>query len=133
MWTPEYFVRFVELPACVDGVTIPNDDGTFDIYINSLLSEDRKQNRLQHEIKHIQKDHFYKEKSVALCEMEANGEKFVERIKAQESKLLPNVFRDHPPKTIPVFNSLEVFRDYMYAMRDQYKKEKSADEQRTRK
>ena len=39
MWTPEYFVRYVELPLKVDGVTIPNNDGTFDIYINALHTE----------------------------------------------------------------------------------------------
>ena len=39
MWTPEYFVRYVELPLKVDGVTVPNDDGTFDIYINVLHPE----------------------------------------------------------------------------------------------
>lgn len=126
MWTPEYFVRLVELPVCVDGVTIPNDDGTFDIYINSLLSEKRRQDRLQHEISHIKKDHFYKEKAVALCEIEANGKRAAASIEPPEQKPLSNVFRDHPPGTIPLFNSLEAFRDYMYAMREQYKKEKAA-------
>lgn len=73
MWTPEYFVRLVELPICVDGATVPNDDGTFDIYINALLPEAKRKAKLQHEIEHIRKDHFYIEKSVGLCEAEANG------------------------------------------------------------
>ena len=30
MWTPDYFVRTAELPRTVNGVTLPNDDGTFD-------------------------------------------------------------------------------------------------------
>ena len=38
---------------------------------------------------------------------------------------LKNVF-DHPPGVIPIFNSLESFRDYMFAMREQAQKEKAA-------
>lgn len=73
MWTPEYYVRLVPLPASIDGVTVPNDDGTFDIYLNSNLCEARQQDRLQHEIKHVLEDHFYQEsKSVSQLENEAN-------------------------------------------------------------
>jgi len=75
LWTSEYFVRLVELPLSVEGVTIPNDDGTFDIYINSLLPPDCQEKKLQHEIRHIKRDHFYIGKDVALCEAEANGQK----------------------------------------------------------
>lgn len=59
MWTPDYFVRLVELPRTVNGVTLPNDDGTFDIYLNSLLTEDEQKTALEHEIEHIIQDHFY--------------------------------------------------------------------------
>lgn len=114
MWTPVYFVRLVSLPASVDGVTVPNDDGTFDIYLNSNLCEARQQDRLQHEIKHIFEDHFYQEtKTVSQLEQEANG------IKAAEPPRLPNVFIESPPGTIPFFSSLESFGKYMYAMREQ--------------
>lgn len=40
---------------------------------------------------------------------------------------LKNVF-DHPPGVIPIFNSLEAFRNYMFAMREQTQKEKAASE-----
>lgn len=74
MWTPVYYVRLVPLPASVDGVTVPNDDGTFDIYLNANLCEARQQDRLQHEIKHVLEDHFYQEqKSVAQLECAANS------------------------------------------------------------
>ncbi|MEA4813867.1 MAG: hypothetical protein VB112_03025 [Oscillospiraceae bacterium] len=74
MWTPEYFVRYAELPRTVEGVTIPNDDGTFDIYINSLIGKKRQGEKLKHEIKHITCDHFYNDcKCVANIEAEANG------------------------------------------------------------
>ena len=74
MWTPEYFVRLLDLPPSVEGVTVPNDDGTFDIYINSLLSEERQREKLAHELEHIRKDHFYNDiKTVREVEAEAKG------------------------------------------------------------
>ena len=41
MWTPDYFVRLVELPASVEGVTVPSDDGCYVIYIDSRLGVER--------------------------------------------------------------------------------------------
>lgn len=119
MWTPVYFVRLVPLPASIDGVTVPNDDGTFDIYLNANQCEARQQDRLQHEIKHIIEDHFYQEnKTVSQLEQEANG------IKEEDPPRIPNVFSEAPPGTLPYFSSLESFRNYMYAMRDQVQRDK---------
>lgn len=59
MWTPTYFVRYIEFPMTIRGVTVPNDDGTFDIYINDLLCDSAKEKCLRHEIRHIMEDHFY--------------------------------------------------------------------------
>lgn len=59
VWTPTYFVRYIEFPMTVRGVTVPNNDGTFDIYINDLLCECSKEKCLAHEIRHIMQDHFY--------------------------------------------------------------------------
>ena len=71
MWTPDYFVRLVELPAAVEGVTVPNDDGSFDIYLNSRMGEERRRAKLEHELEHIRRDHFYRAGSVAMKEAEA--------------------------------------------------------------
>lgn len=66
------FVRYLRFPSDrVRAVTIPNDDGTFDIYINSRLPEELQQKALDHELKHIQKDHFYNEDPVWVNEEEA--------------------------------------------------------------
>ena len=119
MWTPDYCVRSVEFPSKVEGVTIPNDDGTFDIYINSIFCENRKQEILGHELRHIQENHFYNDiLPISKIEEEANGMK-------QKIDVLSNVF-EHPDGVIPIFNSLEAFRDYMFAMREQAQKEKAA-------
>ena len=66
-----FFVRLIPLPPAVEGVTIPNDDGTFDIYINSRLPLEKQGSVLVHEIQHIKKDHFYNEDPVWINEAEA--------------------------------------------------------------
>lgn len=117
MWTPVYFVRLVSLPAAIDGVSVPNDDGSFDIYINADLCESRQQECLEHELEHIRKDHFYQEaKAIAQLEQEAK----TRQLAAPEPlKRLPNVFEECTPGTIPCFASLKSFGNYMFAMREQ--------------
>ena len=117
MWTPNYFVRYIEFPSKVEGVTIPNDDGTFDIYINSVFCKAKQQAILDNELCHIRENHFYNDiLPIRQIEEEADGIK-------QKNAVLPNVFA-HSPSVIPIFNSLDVFRNYMFAMREQVQKEK---------
>ena len=65
------FVRRIPLPQTVRAVVLPNDDGTFDIYLNSILPEELQRSALEHELKHIRKDHFYNDDPVWLNEEEA--------------------------------------------------------------
>ena len=69
----DYNVRVVPFPnRAVPALVTPNDDGTFDIYINGLLTEEQQKEALRHEVEHLEKDHFYKEEPVACMEAEAN-------------------------------------------------------------
>ncbi len=74
MWTPRWFVRYVDFPETVRGVTVPNDDGTFDIYISRRLSPAGQRACLEHEIRHIMENHFYSEDEVENLERAADGE-----------------------------------------------------------
>lgn len=65
------FVRMIALPESVRAVTLPNDDSTFDIYINANLPEELQQKALNHELEHIHKDHFYNDDPVWVNEEEA--------------------------------------------------------------
>lgn len=65
------FVRLVSLPEAVKAVVLPNDDGTFDIYINANLPDELQNRALEHELRHIRKDHFYNDDPVWLNEQEA--------------------------------------------------------------
>lgn len=70
----DYALRFIELPIRVEGVTLPNSEGGFDIYINSLLPEEKRRQVLEHELRHIEAEHFYLEMSVEQMERQAAGE-----------------------------------------------------------
>ncbi len=65
------FVRTVPLPKAVRAVTLPNDDGTFDIYVNANMPEELQRKALEHELTHIRKDHFYNDDPVWINEKEA--------------------------------------------------------------
>ena len=43
---------------------MPNDDGSFSVYINANLSQERKKKALDHELEHIEDDDFYSGKSI---------------------------------------------------------------------
>ena len=71
MRIPDHFVRIIELPPSVKGVTVPNEDGTFSVYINAIYDTETQRHTLEHELEHLARDHFYKAESVALQEAEA--------------------------------------------------------------
>lgn len=104
MWTPDYFVRSVKLPKNVDGVVVPNDDGTFDIYLNASQPRELQEKWLRHEINHIREDHFYRALSIVSIEREADG------IKPEEAK------PDLPvsPDKIMEFKSLQSMLNYYW-------------------
>ena len=70
----DYYVRLVVLPRRVEGVTVPNSDGGFSVYIDALLSEEQRRRVLEHELEHIEKEHFYVDMPVSRMEKQADGE-----------------------------------------------------------
>lgn len=69
---PDVQVRYLNFPVSVEGVTIPNNDGSFDIYINDVFCDEKKREILLHELAHLQKDHFYLDVSIGILEKEAD-------------------------------------------------------------
>lgn len=93
----DYYVRTVALPITVEGVSVPNDDGTFDIYINSRLTREKQEEALAHELRHLEAEHFYVDIPLRVAEQQADT-----------GKMYEEVF--HPPAgTIPHFYSLDSF------------------------
>lgn len=67
------FVRTLVLPDAVCAVTLPNDDGTFSVFINETLDEAHQRDALEHELRHIRRDHFYNADTVVRNESQARG------------------------------------------------------------
>ena len=56
----DYTVRLIPFPVYnVGGMVTPNPDGSFSIYINSNLSQERQKEALEHELEHIEDNDFY--------------------------------------------------------------------------
>lgn len=64
-------IRHISLPSSVLGVTLPDENGDFNVYINSNISDQKQKEAVEHEIKHIELDHFYNDDPVELNELEA--------------------------------------------------------------
>ena len=54
----ENYIRIIDLPSTVHGVTVRDDDGNYNIYINSSLSADARKRAIEHELKHINRGDF---------------------------------------------------------------------------
>lgn len=96
----DYFVRLIPLPIKVEGVTVPNSDGTFSVYINSLLSREKQNEVLEHELRHIRAEHFYVDMPVAHMERQARGEAL-------------NMVLHPPEGKIAHFHSEKALKDYL--------------------
>lgn len=83
----DYYVRITELPDRVGGVSVPNNDGSFDIYINSLLPPGQQQETLEHELEHIRREHFYLDIPIGQIERQAEGESVNAVLHPPEGKL----------------------------------------------
>lgn len=65
----DIIVRIIDLT--VPGVTVLDEDGNYNIYLNARLSYEQQQQVYNHEMKHINLNHFYDSKSVADNERDA--------------------------------------------------------------
>ena len=67
-------IRLVDLQLPIKGVTVKDDEGDYNIYINARLSEDERVDAYWHEIEHIRLGHFYQHDR-PVAELEAEAEK----------------------------------------------------------
>lgn len=68
----DVIVRVIDLPDAISGVTVLDENGDYNVYLSARTSKDGYDEALQHELRHIRKEHFYIEKPVQKCEDEAN-------------------------------------------------------------
>ena len=65
------FLRLVPLPMTVKGVTLPDADGDYTVFINADLCPETREEVIEHEMAHIQKNHFSDVLTVVEAEQEA--------------------------------------------------------------
>lgn len=65
----DIIVRIIDLT--VPGVTVLDEDGNYNIYINAHLSYEQQQQVFNHEMKHINLGHFYDNSPAADNERDA--------------------------------------------------------------
>lgn len=83
----DYFVHLVPFPpGRIDGAVMPNDDGTFSVYINANADEPHQRMALAHELEHIKQDHFYCDKPIEVIEAEADGRKIQKPVQPKIDK-----------------------------------------------
>jgi len=56
VWDRDYFVRYIKLPRHIGGVCSANEDGTYNIYLNSMYY-DRRKTAFNHELAHCSLGH----------------------------------------------------------------------------
>lgn len=66
------FIRCIDLPAKVRGVTVKYQDD-FYVFINSCLCSHTQRKVVEHEIRHIKMNHFYNSEPVIINEIQAMG------------------------------------------------------------
>lgn len=57
----DYYIRYVDLPCRVNGLTVMDGNGFFNIYINSRLDYYHQQAAIRHELTHVARDDFFRE------------------------------------------------------------------------
>lgn len=117
----DYWVRRRAFPcATVYAWAVSLGDGTFDIWLNTNVSEAKQLAGLRHELKHLEDNHFFRD-DLTLAEKEAIAWGAPGKIFFPSR--LPNVFKEASPGTIPIFASLDAFKNYMFDMRKQWQEE----------
>ena len=64
----EIIISQLKMPLTVRAFTMQDENGCFNIYVNEELSEEAKKKSLEHEKRHIRKDHFISSKSARIIE-----------------------------------------------------------------
>lgn len=72
---PELYVRFLAFPnRAARAAVLPNREGSYDIFVNTLYPEEAQRRALEHELEHLRLEHLQRGDSVFLQEAEARGE-----------------------------------------------------------
>ena len=63
--------RLVDLPPKIKATVSTSPDGCYNVYINARLNSEQQQQAADHEMRHIDGDHLFRDSDVSLDEQEA--------------------------------------------------------------
>lgn len=69
----DIILRYVPMPVSIPAVTSTDENGDYNVYINCNLGYLAQERAKCHELEHINKNHFYRNSSVAQDEAEAEA------------------------------------------------------------
>lgn len=69
----EIFVRYSDMPVKIRGLTVLDENGDYNVYINPSYSCEEQMRILNHEITHIKENHFFSNNDLLSKEKEANN------------------------------------------------------------
>ncbi len=67
-------IRKINLPVGVDGITVLDENGDYNVYLNDRLSFDAQAEAFRHEVEHIKQGHFYRFDDIRILEKRADHE-----------------------------------------------------------
>ncbi|MBQ8345353.1 MAG: hypothetical protein IJY42_03700 [Clostridia bacterium] len=67
----EIICRYAPFPVTVRAVTVVDENGDYNVYINASLSAEEQKKAFLHERAHIRRQHFYEGGALTDCEQEA--------------------------------------------------------------
>ena len=69
----DIIIRYVNLPVSVRAYTLTDANDDYNIYVNKELNSIEQKKAVDHEMRHINIDHFYRDSSVTSDEAEAEN------------------------------------------------------------
>lgn len=65
------FVRLLNLPSSIRGMTVTDPDGNYNVYINQNLAHEMQAQTYLHEVNHIKNNDFQEDKPIGILEHKA--------------------------------------------------------------
>lgn len=65
-------IRKIDMPVGIKGLTVLDENGDYNIYINDKLSHDQQGVAFRHEVEHIKRGHFYSYEDLLALEEQAS-------------------------------------------------------------
>ena len=69
----DIIIRLVKMPLSVKAYTLTDTNDDYNVYVNDALDTTQQKKAVEHEMRHIQADHFYRPTTAARDEAEAES------------------------------------------------------------